>query len=411
MKPILKKIINWIKPNWRWLITAIVIVGLAVFTLSLQINTIVPGQNQFEKSALANIDTFPNPLHRSVNAPYNMVAFAAGKILGNPLYGARLTSVLFALMAAVCFFYLIKMWFNWRMATIGTCLFITSSWMLNFSHQAAPISVQVFAPLLALIAFTIASKAGEHKERAFIAFAASLALAAYIPYTPWVLIVALTIFIIKQRRLLLKMPSKAIIFSAAVYLILLTPLFISLSSHPGQILELFGLPSSMPAFSVYFKQLGNLILSIAIRSPFIPEIHLDHLPILDIFTATMFVFGLYYFIRRLPKLRSLIIVSSLVLLTLILPISPNYQYNVAVLLPLIYICVATGIVKMLKLWYQYFPRNPLARNIGVCLLVAVIGFSCYYNLRAYFIAWPNSSDTKAVYVMNSSQAPAKSNHN
>jgi hypothetical protein len=401
MKRILSHALDWLKARWRWLLTVIIISALAVFTLSFQLNSLVPGQNRFETTTLSNIQQFPNPFHRSVNAPYFITAYTIGKVTGNPLYAARITSVIFALLAAACFFYLVKLWFNWRIATIGTLLFISGSWMLNFSHQAAPITILIFAPLLALVTFSWATKTTRHRELAFMCFAISLALAAYVPYTPWVIAIALIIFIIKERHFLKNLPVWLIGSSAAIYLILLGPLFVSLANHPGQIRELLGIPMTLPSFEIYLSQLANQVSAIVIRSQPLPEIHLGKLPILDIFSATMFALGLYYFARRLPKTRSLILIGCLVLLILILPISNEYQLNSAILLPLIYICVITGIVTMLKYWYEYFPRNPLARNIGVVLIVIAIGFSCYYNLQYYFIAWPNSADTQAVYMVKS----------
>jgi hypothetical protein len=122
---------------------------------------------------------------------------------------------------------------------------------------------------------------------------------------------------------------------------------------------------------------------------------------LDIFTTAMFVLGLYYFVKRLPKRRSLIILGCTLLLLLFVPLADNYQFSAAVLIPLVFIFIVAGIVELLNRWFSYFPRNPWARNFGVVLVVVAIGFSSLYHLQKYFIAWPNASDTKAVYVVKS----------
>jgi hypothetical protein len=49
-----------------------------------------------------------------------------------------------------------------------------------------------------------------------------------------------------------------------------------------------------------------------------------------------------------------------------------------------------GIVEILQRWLESFPRNPVARSIGVCLLVAAIGFTSFYHLQRYFVAWGNN---------------------
>jgi hypothetical protein len=127
--------------------------------------------------------------------------------------------------------------------------------------------------------------------------------------------------------------------------------------------------------------------------------HLGHMPMLDIFSSAMFLLGIYYYFSRLPKRRSVIIFASFIILLLVIPLSNTYQIAATVLLPLVYICIIAGIVEILNQWFLYFPRNPLARNIGVALIVVAIGFSSFYHLQSYFIAWPGSPQTKAVYML------------
>jgi hypothetical protein len=67
------------------------------------------------------------------------------------------------------------------------------------------------------------------------------------------------------------------------------------------------------------------------------------------------------------------------------------------LIPLLYVFVATGIAYLLKEWLKVFPRNPVARNFGIGLLVIAIVTSVVYNVRAYYVAWPHAATTKAVF--------------
>jgi hypothetical protein len=143
----------------------------------------------------------------------------------------------------------------------------------------------------------------------------------------------------------------------------------------------------------------NLVLAPFFRSPLLPELHLGRLPLLDIFSTTMFLLGIYYYAVRFTNRRSLILFSSFVLLLLVIPLSPIYILSATILMPLIYICIISGIVELLKQWFSYFPRNPLARSLGVALVVIAIGFTSFYHLERYFIAWPNTPDTKNVYVV------------
>jgi hypothetical protein len=401
MKRFLRSAINWSGKHWRGIVSAIIIVALAVVTLSTQLNSLVPGQNRFETITLESINTAPQPWHRAVNAPYLVPAYLLGKVLNNPLYGARLTSVIFSLAAVACFFFLVKLWFNARIATVGSLLFLTSSWLLQISHQAVPFILMVFSLLAVFTPLAWFLRNKKHKNLAFVLFAAGLALAVYVPYMPWVVAIILVALIIKEKEALFKLNTWVIIVSAIVYFVILSPLFISFTTHPGQAKELLGFPLMWPTLGQYFSNLYHSVLMISIISKPLPELHLGDLPLLDVFSSAMLALGLYYYFKRLPKRRSLIILSCLAALILIISFSADYQLWIVALLPLIFMCIIAGIVELLNQWFSYFPRNPVARNIGVAIVVVAIGFTSFYHLQRHFIAWPNSPETKAAYVVKS----------
>ena len=91
----------------------------------------------------------------------------------------------------------------------------------------------------------------------------------------------------------------------------------------------------------------------------------------------------------------------MLILLLVIPFSPNSSMDTVILLPFVYIGIITGIVELINQWFTYFPRNPLARNIGISLLVFSITLTSAYHLESYFVAWPNDPDTKTVYVVKS----------
>lgn len=389
----------WLGRHWRGLICTIIIVPIAVFTLSLQLNNLVPGYNQYENQTLISLESAPRPWFRAVNAPYITTAYWLGKLLNNQLYGARVTSVVFILLATACFFFIVKFWLKYKLAVIGSLLFLSTSWLLNISHQALPMSFMVFATcaVLASLIWTLQTK--RFQSLAFFSFVVSTAIFAYAIYSPWIIIVSMIILLIRAKEQLVKLKTWQVFVAAGIYFLLLAPLFYSLAHHPGQIRELLGIPLQLPSITQYFNHLLGIIAAIAIYAKTMPELHLANLPTLDIFSTAMFLLGLYHFIRLLPKQRSILFLSCFAVLTLVIALSSDYQLNMILLLPLIYLSVTAGIAEMIKRWFTFFPRNPLARNIGIGLIVLAIGFSSYYQMRTYFIAWPNSSATKAAYMV------------
>lgn len=390
---------DWLQTHWRGLASSLIVATIAVLTLSLQLTTLVPGQSRFETEAVAIINHSPWPWNNPVNAPYNVPTQLIGNVIGSTIKAGRIVSVLYGLFATACMFYVLKKWFNIRMATVGSLLFITSSWLLHVSHMASPLILMIFAPLACLAAFTWLIRTKRYKIFAILTFVSALAFAAYVPYMPWILLVTVTVLFMKERAKIKEIESWQWLAGGGMYLFLILPLIVGIIKTPATFKVLLGIPSVLPTFSMYFHNMGNLILAPFFRSPLMPELHLGRLPLLDIFSTTMFILGIYYYAVRATNRRSVILFFSFVSLLVIIPLSPAYMLSATILMPLIYICIISGIVELLKQWFSYFPRNPLARSVGVGLVVVAIGFTSFYHLERYFIAWPNTPDTKNAYVV------------
>jgi hypothetical protein len=71
--------------------------------------------------------------------------------------------------------------------------------------------------------------------------------------------------------------------------------------------------------------------------------------------------------------------------------------GLSLLVPLLYVWAAAGIAYLTREWLQVFPNNPLARSLGLGLIVLAVGLGCIYNLRAYFVAWPHNQTTRVTF--------------
>jgi hypothetical protein len=69
----------------------------------------------------------------------------------------------------------------------------------------------------------------------------------------------------------------------------------------------------------------------------------------------------------------------------------------SLVVPLLYIFAATGIAYLLHEWLRVFPLNPVARKLGIGLVVVAVAVSCSYNLRAYYVAWPHNAATQTAF--------------
>lgn len=397
--------LEWLQDHWRGVASTLIIAVIATLTLSLQLTTLVPGQNQFETETLNTIANSPWSWNNPVNSPYIIPTYFLGKAIGNTLQAGRIISVIYGLASTVFLFYVLKKWFNIRIATVGSLLFITSSWLLHISHIATPLILMIFTPLACLAAFTWLLRTKKFKIYAIIAFVASLGFAAYVPYMPWILLVTVAILVLQSRDKLKGIKKWQWAAGVGLYAFLVIPLILGLTKNQPAIKTLLGIPTALPTITQYLHNMANLALTPFFRSPLIPELHLGRLPLLDIFSTAMFILGIYYYTKRATNRRSQILLFSFLLLFLIIPLSPLYLLGATILMPLIYICIISGIVEPLQQWFSYFPRNPLARSIGVGLVVVAIGFTSFYHLQRYFIAWPNTPDTKSSYIVKNQVVP------
>lgn len=400
---LIKQSRSWFKEHWRGFVVTIIIGCLATITLGLQINTLIDGQNKFETITLEHLQNFPNPTERMINAPYLVPAYIVGTIADNMLLGARATSVIFGLLATVVLFMLLKRWFTTQIASVGSLLFVTSSWVLAVSHQATPLILLIITPLLLLVSLTKYVNAKQHVYASFLLLVASLALAAYVPFMFWPIIVVLGAMSYLYRHKLQQLSKKQILIAAGLYALLLVPMLISVTQYPGQLKELIGIPMILPDVTTYAKNfLWQFSTLFFVAQPF-PELYVGSLALLDIFSVAMVFLGIYHFVKYMPKRRKFSFAFLVIVLAFVVPLSTIYQIPMTAYIPIIYILIASGVYELLRQWFSYFPRNPIARNSAVVIVAILIGLATLYNLQRFYIAWPNAPETKTVYVVQSNK--------
>lgn len=397
----IKKVSGWLKEHWHGILTGLIIASIAIFTLSFQLETLNEGQNKYESATLASIENPETFRDNLINAPYNLPAYGAGQLLDNPLLGARLVSVIYGLLATMLLFFLLKRWFEVRIAAIGSLLFVTSAWVLAISHQAAPFILLVFTPLLLLLLLARYVNAKEKQFGAFLALIAGLAFAAYVPIMVWSIFAVFIALIFVYRKKLVAINNQGILLAALLYFGLLAPLAYTVFLQPTQLKELAGIPEQLPTIAEYLQNFVKQFSSIFVYTERLPELFIYQKPLLDIFSAVMVVLGIYYVYRFMPKRRYISLSIVIGLLLLIIPLQPQYLIAMTALVPFVYIFIPSGIHELSRRWRVVFPRNPFAKFGAAILLVTVIGLSVTYNLEKFYIAWPNTPETNAAYMIES----------
>ncbi len=375
---------------WEPLLGGLLGLALVSIVLFYKLGSLVPGFSKTEIVHFSGLNSFRAIANNPLNAPYKLLHFGLNNLYHQSPYASRAISAAFGLVAVALFYYVVSRWHSRNIAILGTILFASSSWFLHITRLATPDILQTV--LLATIAYGTWIRKTQ-RSTLVISLGVFLAcLLAYIPGLIWFLVIGG----IWQRKAVarhVKHAQIALLPAVIFGLALLSPLVIALIRQPELLKSFVGLPShNLPTPYDIFRHIINVPFQIFFRGPNDPTIWLGRLPLLDLFSATMCVLGIYFYFYQRKLDRTKIIIGSLIIGDVL--VGFRGQVASVILMPFIYILITAGIAFMLNQWFSVFPRNPLARTIGTGLIVLAVALSGYYNLRHYFVAWPNAPITK-----------------
>lgn len=381
----------------RWQSYAFFIILMAVIggLLWWQLGTLTAGYSAAELKSLEASLSLKHILEYPLNAPFHIVATALYRILDDGLLAMRLTAALFGIGTVGIFYWLVTFWHGQRSALYGTLLFGSSAWFLHTARFGTP-DVLLFL-LLALIGCAVWMRHSKSSLPLLIGFALATAL-IYIPGMIWFIIIGV-LWQWKRIDRLFKKHLAAVSIGAIVVFAALAPLAWAIYKTPTLGKQILGLPAiGWPDPLPTLRAIVEVPLNLFWRGPLDPAHWLGRLPLLDVFTLAMAGLGAYLYLRNIQLSR--VLLMAIVLLLGILLIGLGGGISLSIIIPFVYILAAAGIGLMLDYWYQVFPRNIIARATGTVLLSFAVLVAGWYNLRHYFIAWPNAPETKTVFIMH-----------
>lgn len=167
--------------------------------------------------------------------------------------------------------------------------------------------------------------------------------------------------------------------------------------HVHNLVTWLGFPEHLKVNSQFAKRFIAVPLHITVRGPEYPWLWLGKAPLLDVFTLVAAIIGIYFYATHYQANRSRLLASYFVIGWLLITL--NGPVSLSLLVPIVYLCVATGVAYLIREWLHVFPTNPIARGIGIGLIVIAVGLSSIYNMRAYFIAWAHDPTTKTTFTI------------
>lgn len=384
---------------WQPLAGYLVSLTSVLALLTYRLGSLVPGFSTNEQQAIVISKSIESIVNNPLFAPHSFLQYIGLKTGHFGFWAMRLPSVAMALACAVAFYFVVLKWFNFRVATITTVLFITSSWFITLGRIATP-EISTMSLMIPL-AYAIWLPKTKRPLLALIIGAFVVTGMLYIPGFVWFAVAG----IIWQRKNILhiwrnsRTPALFVIFGC---LALLAPLIIALAGSSDLAKEYIGLPVNVSeTIREVPKNIALTPVRLIIRGPVDASTNLGQLPLLDFFTTVMAIIGAYAYAVHRKLRRSKLLFAVLVFGTVLA--SLGGAVSLAVLLPFIFLLVAGGIHFMLEQWFKIFPYNPLARSLATILVFVALATTVFYHINRYYIAWPQAPVTKQTY----SQSPRR----
>lgn len=370
--------------------------GAFVLALLLfKLGNLVPGFSASEIATSHDSSSLNAILSNPINAPYKFINFLLTYFHYSSPFALRSVSVFFALITIALFYYVLSRWHTPRIAILGTILLATSSMFLHYARLAEPAITGTL--LLGAFAYGTWLHATKIPRIALIIGTLLTIMLLYIPGLIWFVILGC----VWQRKLLFESLKQSPILGSALVLfgfLLLAPLGYSLYNDPSLIKQLIGLPAhTIPSIFDYLKNVANVFTILIVRGPSDPAVWLGRLPLLDIFTFTMCLVGIFVAFTKRQLDRKKMLIGSIV--GGILLVSLGGSVSITILIPFIYILASSGITLILQQWFTVYPRNPIARTLGASIITIAVLMTCFYHINSYFIAWPNAPETKQTFQL------------
>ncbi len=369
-----------------WAIGIALILGIMFYKLG----SLTPGLGPSEIETYTNSSSLSAIANNIVNAPYKLSVLVSTKIFNGP-FGLRLTGALIGSASIVLFYLIARRIFIGIVAIATTILYASSTLLLSLSRTATP-GIMLLS-LLALVTVGFFIRYEKKPNISWLTASALLALSLYVPGILPFIVLGLIWQFKNIKKSFEKLNNATIIFCSVIFGILLVPLLVGIAKDTSILQELLGY-NELNQFS---KRVAVAAASLFAVSPKNPELWLGRQPILDVFASVMFIYGIFVLITKRRLDRFWAILGIFVLTFLWIGITGNF-YGLLLALPFVYLVIGSGLQSLIDKWFSVFPKNPIARYLGLILLTAAVITAANFQAYRYFVAWSHSDETEQVFT-------------
>lgn len=346
-----------------------------------------------EQANLIGVDNKRQLVENVIFLPQKSVQYALDILDPGNVTLLRAVSVIVAVVSIAAMFRVLQKWHTTRVAVIGTALYTASTFLIHDARSAYQhVGYLVVLPLLLLIGTWLKSK------RYVYRLPLAAWLVALLLYIPGVWLFVASAGIVFRKRLVLAwrfVDRRHRITAVAVSLVTLIPLAVGFALNPRQANEWMGFSVDLTPKEALVN-LVNIPVDLFYNGLSNPAVWVVGTPIIDVFTAAMFILGSAAYLKGGHPLRARLLVGFAVLSCLLIVLD---IVTIGIVVPAVYIVASNGIANMLQSWFVVFPKNPVARNTAVALIVIAMIFVARYHVVRYYDAWPSIQATKDALSM------------
>ncbi|PID29377.1 hypothetical protein CR983_03980 [Candidatus Saccharibacteria bacterium] len=379
-----RQITDYVLYRWRYAIgIGVLIVGVTAMLVFAALY-VPDGLRQAERDVALTSSalSFKDPDPASViNLPYYLLQTASIAILGVSILSIKLPSVILGTAAVIGMYFLLREWFTQRIAIITTLIATTTPVFLFVSQDGTPLIYAITTAIWLLLTSTFVSRRQAPALLWKLLAFALLALNLYAPLGVYLNLAILTTMIFHPhiRYVVRRLKPSRVATAVVAALLLSAPLIYAAFLQPSVLMDLAGIPSTMPPLLDNARELVRSYVGFhsAGESPIVQ-------PIFSIGTFLVMLIGSYRFLQIKYTARSYITWFWLVTLVPFIVINPQYAAYAFVLS---IIMIATGMMSLIRDWYKLFPRNPYARIVGLLPLSLVVLGLAFSGVARYGTAY------------------------
>jgi hypothetical protein len=329
--------------------------------------------------------------HHVLYTPYTLGYVGLHYLHIDSLFAVMSIGAIYGLLAAALLYYLLAKYCGSMIALLTTAITVDSLWFLQASRLEGPLSTYAFFGLL-LVAIFFVKRNDKFKNLKWVLSIIGVVSALYIPGLIWIV---LLLAIVKRKEVLKTFKDisfLANLISSVSGVIILAPLVWSSIHNSDLLKQIFGL---LPQFSVHdtISRFYHLPEYLFLKSG--GGIYaLGHQPVFDIFSIVMIIFGVYKLWSDKKLNDGLLILTAFVLSWVLvsLGIVPMILTELVLAVP-----IALGLDYLITTWFTVFPKNPVARGVGIGLLSLAVVSVMWLHINQFYIAWPKTPQTLQTY--------------